>query len=220
MAGLARDAILLYPTLSKNQDGFGPIVTGLRTDERVVWLTFDDGPHPRSTPQLLELLEESGVQATHFVVGRRAEQATGLVEQMAAAGHEIANHTYSHWSGFFWCLPPGLMRQEIERAQHVLRCQLGYAPRRFRAPVGMVNPFVHPVLARNHLQLVGWSATGHDGCGRAPLDSFAALRRQIRPGAIVLLHDGRGRAGLTLTAHVLRFLREEGYRCVIPESAA
>ena len=102
-----------------------------------VALTFDDGPDPIFTPRILDILAQFDARATFFVIGKRAEQHPEIIRAIAAAGHEIGNHTYTHRP--LWLLPPRQTRQEIDRCTHVLTTILGEPPRYFRPPWGQSN---------------------------------------------------------------------------------
>ncbi|HEU4521241.1 MAG TPA: polysaccharide deacetylase family protein, partial [Thermoanaerobaculia bacterium] len=143
-------ALVLYPTLRPNSQWLGPVATTFEARGNEVWLTIDDGP-TADTGTLLEALETRGVRATFFVKGILAEPAPALVREIAARGHTVANHSYSHPSASFWCLPPERIRREISRCNEVLERITGIRPDLFRAPVGMKNPFVHPALGAMHL---------------------------------------------------------------------
>ncbi|MBA3963995.1 MAG: polysaccharide deacetylase family protein [Chthoniobacterales bacterium] len=205
--------LVLYPTLVANSQWWGPVVTHFETPRREVWLTIDDGPDGTHTTDFLVLLMKFEAQATFFVIGQRAENLPDEIAQIRAGGHEIANHTFSHPSGSFWAFGPARIAAEIDR--HPL------TSRYFRAPAGLKNFFVHPVLVRRKMRLIGWTVRGLDTMSRDPVAVVARIRRGLKPGAIILLHEGHRTATepdfhprcleLTLTT-----LAAEGYRCVIP----
>lgn len=194
----------------------GPVLRRLRTRERVVWLTIDDGPS-EDTRAMLDLLDAHGAKATFFVVGDRARARPGQVREIVRRGHGLGNHSRSHPQAWFWALGPSRMAREIAETQATLSEITGASPRWFRAVVGMANPFVAPPLRRLGLARVGWSARGFDGV-RGDVDAVVArIERQLAPGAIVLLHEGapHGRNVETL-ARLLARLDALGYRCVLP----
>jgi peptidoglycan/xylan/chitin deacetylase (PgdA/CDA1 family) len=205
--------LILYPTLVANCQWWGPVITDFETTRREVWLTIDDGPDPLHTPRLLEILRRFEAQATFFVIGERAAEFHAELEAIRGAGHEIANHTASHPSGTFWCLPPSRIAAEID--------QCDVSARYFRAPAGLKNFFVHPALARREMQLVGWTVRGLDTVSKEAEAVATRILRGVRPGAIVLLHEGHRIATdpdfhprcleLTLAA-----LTKANYRCVLP----
>jgi peptidoglycan/xylan/chitin deacetylase (PgdA/CDA1 family) len=206
--------LILYPTLLANCQWWGPVLTHFETQEREVWLTIDDGPDPIHTPRLLEILQRFDAKATFFVIGRRAAKFPAELEGIHAAGHEVANHTATHPGATFWCLPPGRIAQEIDRC--------GISSRYFRAPVGMKNFFVHPALARRNMALVGWTVRGLDTVSKDADAVAARILSKVRPGAIILLHEGH-RSATDPDFHprclerTLVGLTNANYRCVLPQ---
>ncbi|MBI4635927.1 MAG: polysaccharide deacetylase family protein [Candidatus Rokubacteria bacterium] len=167
----------------------GCVWRGPRGGGRVA-LTFDDGPDPAWTPRVLDLLGERGVRATFFLVGQRAARSPGTVRRIAAEGHEVANHGWSHRS--LWLCGPRRTRIEIGRAHDLLTGLAGRAPRYFRPPWGMVNMAMFPILRRYGARCVLWSIQPEGLRPRAADLQAAHVLRRARPGAIVDLHDAEG----------------------------
>ncbi len=205
--------LILFPTLVANCQWWGPVVTRFETTECEVWLTIDDGPDPIHTPRMLELLKRFDARATFFIIGERAAKFPNELAAIRAAGHEIANHTFSHPSGTFWCLSPTRIASEIDRS--------GIPGPYFRSPAGMKNFFVHPALARRNLRLIGWTVRGLDTVSNDPAAVAARIMRKVRPGAILLLHEGH-RTETEPDFHprclelTLAALTKANYRCVLP----
>ena len=122
-----------------------PLEAGARGE---VALTFDDGPDPLVTPQVLDLLDGHGATASFFCIGAAAKAAPALARQIVARGHSVENHTMTHSSAFA-CLGPRGLRREVAGAQSELSDITGTAPRFFRAPMGLRSPLLDPVLAEN-----------------------------------------------------------------------
>ncbi|MBT8044619.1 MAG: polysaccharide deacetylase family protein, partial [Verrucomicrobiae bacterium] len=178
---------LLWGTLNPQSRWFGPIQTQTENDQ--VWLTFDDGPDLRDTPKLLELLKAYRVKATFFVVGEKAEKHPALIRQIHEQGHQIGNHTWSHPQSTFWCAGPWRTYREIVKCQHAVEQIIGVAPRVFRAPVGHSNFFVHAVLRKLNVQLVGWSSRGFDGVSQDTDQVLKRIKASLKPGGILLVHE-------------------------------
>ncbi|HSP14457.1 MAG TPA: polysaccharide deacetylase family protein [Thermoanaerobaculia bacterium] len=206
--------LVLYPTLRPNVQWLGPVMTRFETTEREVWLTVDDGPTD-DTAALLDLFDARGVKATFFVKGVLAEKHPESIREIVRRGHTIGNHSYSHPSATFWCLPAWNIAAQIERCNLVLANILGAPPKLFRAPVGTKNPSVHPVLKRNGLTLVGWSARAFDTKTSDPDRVVGRIMPDIAPGTIILLHQGR-RESVAMLARVIDEVQARGYRFVIP----
>lgn len=205
----------------------GPVVTGFDAGgRREVWLTVDDGPDPADNPRMLDLLDRHGAKATFFLVGQRARRHPELVAAIRERGHGVANHTESHARAWFWGLGPRRVAWEVDRCREALgETDDGGCRQLFRPPVGMQNPFLAPALARRGMRLIGWSARGLDGVnGHDPARTAARVLAGLRPGAIVLLHEGfRGPRGEQINVRglelVLAGLAERGYAAVVPKFA-
>jgi peptidoglycan-N-acetylglucosamine deacetylase len=210
-------ALLVYPTLRPNVQWLGAVITHFDTPRNEVWLTIDDGPTD-DTRALLDLFAARGVKATFFVKGVLAAQHRELVEEMLARGHSVANHSETHPAGSFWCSPPARIATEIDSCNAALTAITGATPRWFRAPVGMKNPFVHPALARRRMRLIGWTARAFDAVVSDPEEIVARIVPRLRPGAIIVLHQGRAHS-LPSLARVIEAAQERGYTFVIPDDA-
>lgn len=167
---------------------FGPVITGGDRREPAVALTFDDGPTPSMIPQLLELLARHRVKATFFVVGQRAVANAEMTKQILAAGHDIGNHSWSHD-------PLLMLRSRRKLAQEVAACQVALRrfnvrPYCFRPPVGIVNPRLWRVLLQQGMITVGFRRRALDFGNRQVQGMARRLLKKVRPGDIVLLHDG------------------------------
>jgi len=215
---LASHALFLWGVFRPQSRLYSPVLSRLPTHEKVVWLTIDDGPSAE-TRAILDLLDARGAKATFFLVGERAAQRPGDAREIARRGHGIGNHSASHPAGTFWVLGPRRMRAEIERTQQILSELSGTAPRWFRAVVGMANPFVSAPLRDLALARVAWCARGFDAIAADPATVVARIERGLRPGAIILAHEGaaHGRNVETISM-LLDRLDALGYRCVLPES--
>ena len=151
-------------------------------------VTFDDGPHPAVTPKVLDILDRYGAKASFFCVGERAAAHPDIVREIVRRGHAIENHSMRH-SGFFGFLGPAALRRDIGAAQAVLGGIAGCAPRFFRAPMGIRNPLLDPVMARLGLYYVTWTRRGFDTVARDPTVVLERLTNGLAAGDILLLHD-------------------------------
>lgn len=194
----------------------GAIWSGPRSARRAA-LTFDDGPDPVHTPRLLALLDEARVRGTFFLVGERVARAPQVARAIAAAGHELGNHTWSHRN--LWGCSPRETEREIRRGDEAIASATGQRPRYFRPPWGMVNLAVFPALRRLGTPCVFWSLQP-EGLRACPPHRMAErVSRSIRPGAIVDLHDADGVPGaggrlIEALPTMIERLRAEGYELV------
>jgi peptidoglycan/xylan/chitin deacetylase (PgdA/CDA1 family) len=182
--------------------------------ERRIALTFDDGPDPTWTPRVLDRLAAGGVRATFFVVGERAERAPDVVRRMAAEGHEVGNHSWSHKS--LWLCGPRTTADEIARAHEKIAALAGTPPRHFRPPWGMVNAAMFGAVRRVGERCVFWSIQPEGQRPAAADRQVAYVLRRAHAGAIVDLHDAEGTPGaparlLDALPGLLDGLRERGY---------
>ena len=175
-----------------------------------VSLTIDDGPDPEVTPAVLDLLDAANARATFFCIAARAEAHPQLCREIVRRGHSVQNHSHGH-SHTFSLLGTRAIEREIGRAQDVLAQITGQRPRFFRAPAGLRNPFLDPVLFQQQLQLVSWTRRGFDTQRRDPTDVLDRLTRGLNAGDILLLHDGhaaRTTSGRPVVLEVLPALLE------------
>jgi len=189
---LANHALLMLAGLWPRSHWLGPNWTRLpaaATARNEIALTIDDGPDPGVTPQVLEMLDRYAAQATFFCVGEKAARYPDLCREIVRRGHAVENHSQHHRHHFALMGYSGLMR-ELQAAQKTLTTITGQRPLFFRAPAGVRNPFLDPVLARLGLRLASWSARGFD----TRIDNVERVKnrllRGLRAGAILLLHDG------------------------------
>ncbi len=173
-------------------------------------LTIDDGPDPVVTPQVLDMLDRYAVRATFFVIGDKAARHPDLCLEIARRGHAIENHSQHHRHHFSVMGTRGITR-EIQAAQDTITSITGQLPQFFRAPAGLRNPFLEPVLARLGLQLASWSVRGFDTRIGDATRVKSKLLSGLKAGAILLLHDGnaaRTPAGVPVILEVLPALLE------------
>jgi peptidoglycan/xylan/chitin deacetylase (PgdA/CDA1 family) len=182
------------------------------TREKLVALTFDDGPTPDGVSYLLDQLKRHDAHATFFLIGGAVAEQPGQVRRLLAAGQEVGNHSYSHdrmW-GFF----PGAYEQEIRRTDALLRAE-GATPTLFRPPYGKKLTGLPIAVARTGYRTVMWDIADPDEASDARAYAGRVLA-QVRPGSIVLIHAMYGtrriaRAALPL---ILAGLDQRGYRAV------
>ena len=168
-------------------------------------LTIDDGPDPLVTPQVLDILDRHAARATFFCVGENAARHPDLCREIVRRGHAVENHSQYHRHHFALLGPRGFMR-ELQAAQNTLGRITGQPPVFFRAPAGLRNPFLDPVLARLGLTLASWSARGFDTRIGDAEQVKTALLRELRAGAILLLHDGNAARSPTGTPVIVDVL--------------
>lgn len=166
---------------------FLPLICRGEKGSGTVALTFDDGPYPETTPELMALLARHGVKATFFVVGKRADANADIVRALLEAGHEIGNHTMSH-DPLLMLRSRRRLREEIAGCQRVLE-SMGVRPLAFRPPAGITNPRLRSVLTELGLTCVTFGCRAWDGGNRKTGRIAQRILKCAGGGTIVVLHD-------------------------------
>lgn len=198
---------------------FGAVYVRGPADRRELALTFDDGPNPVTTPQVLALLAEHGALATFFVVGEKAAAHPELVRAIAHAGHAVGVHGHVH-DRLYALRSVRFVARDLARAVATVERTLGVAPTLFRPPVGFVSGAVAVASERAGLTLVGWSARSLDGrANAAPARVLERATHALENGAILLLHDAAERDDhappcLTILGELLVRAKERGLTAV------
>jgi peptidoglycan/xylan/chitin deacetylase (PgdA/CDA1 family) len=159
------------------------------TAEDRLALTFDDGPDPESTREVLRLLEAGGHRATFFVIGRRAIGQQDLLREIVNRGHRLGNHSFAH-AHRTAAMPVSELVADLSRADRLLSEVSPARVRWFRPPIGVLSPRVTRAAAQLGLELVGWTRSARDGISTSVGRATARLSSSLRPGAILVLHDG------------------------------
>jgi peptidoglycan/xylan/chitin deacetylase (PgdA/CDA1 family) len=190
-----------------------------------VAITIDDGPDPRITPQVLRLLEGYGASASFFCIGERVLRYPDIAQEIVRRGHVIENHSQRHRHNFSLLGPSG-MNSEVSQAQETIFRVTGSWPQFFRAPAGLRNPFLDPVLVRLKLHLASWTRRGFDTVSADADAVFSRLANPLQADDILLLHDGhaartrRGQAViLEVLPRLLDVLKARGLKSITLRSA-
>jgi peptidoglycan/xylan/chitin deacetylase (PgdA/CDA1 family) len=168
---------------------FGKVVCRGPEGQHHVALTFDDGPDPRTTPRVLELLASTRHRATFFVLGNKVRERPEVVRQIRDAGHALGIHGDTH-DRLHSFRSPSRVCEEIRRAQSAVEQACGLRPQLFRPPIGHTSPNTLRGARAAGVRVIAWSARGYDGLrGQRPEAVVARVSRSLTDGAIVLLHD-------------------------------
>jgi len=187
----------------------GDVIRRVPTTHKVVALTFDDGPDRRTTPEVLNVLAQKKVRATLFVLGEYAAKYPEIVARAVAEGHEIGSHSYSH--RLFSRISPAEMRRELAKAEAAIAA-VAPKPLLFRPPGGALNNEVKRVVHEAGYTIILWNVDTRDWQRPKAADVVAQVLRDIKPGSIVLFHDGLYPLPTAeAVGIIIDRLREQGY---------
>jgi peptidoglycan/xylan/chitin deacetylase (PgdA/CDA1 family) len=186
---VANHAALTAAGLTPKSSLLGSNIKQMNSGRPEIALTLDDGPDPAVTPLVLDLLAENDVRATFFCIAEKVRKHPELAKRIVAAGHHIENHSMMH-RHYFSLLGTGHLKKEVMAAQQTIESISGRRPRFFRAPAGLRNIFLDPVLHQLGLQLVSWTRRGFDTRISDPKRIMERLLAGVQAGDILLLHDG------------------------------
>ncbi|MCT6926221.1 MAG: polysaccharide deacetylase family protein [Metasolibacillus sp.] len=191
----------------------GQVVWDIHTDQKVLALTFDDGPHQAYTSEILDLLALHGAKATFFIIGENAKKNPALVERIDEEGHEIANHTYTHP---LKTTVPKLIK-EIEQTSELLEQITGNRPKLFRPVGGQYTDAMIDAIAEEGYKVVMWSWHLDTEDWKEPgVGKILQIVNSAKEGDVILFHDGGGNRQQTVEAlkQALPQLKKQGYTFV------
>ncbi|MEH2312729.1 MAG: polysaccharide deacetylase family protein [Nostoc sp.] len=189
----------------------------LTPEQKVIALTFDDGPWPESTAQVLDILKKNQIKGTFFLIGQNVKNNPGLVKREIAEGHVIGNHTWHHWYQFF---NPQAAAYEINHTADLIYQVTGIKTNLFRPPGGIMHNGVAAYARNSKYAIILWSSDSVDYSRPAVPKLINNVFRKSKPGGIVLMHDGGGNRSKTVQAlpEIIANFRKQGYSFVtIPE---
>jgi peptidoglycan-N-acetylglucosamine deacetylase len=189
----------------------------LTKGEKVIALTFDDGPWPTYTAEVLDILKTNNIKGTFFVVGQNLKNFPDLGKRVVAEGHIIANHTWHHWYHY---MNPQAAAYEIDHTSEQIYQITGVKTNLFRPPGGIMNNGVAAYARNKKYALIMWSSDSNDYSRPGIPRLINNVMKEAKPGGIVLMHDGGGNRSNTVKAlpQIIENFRKQGYKFVtIPE---
>lgn len=189
----------------------------LPKNQKIIALTFDDGPWPRSTAQVLDILQKNNIKGTFFVVGQNVKNYPDLTKRIVAEGHSIANHTWHHW---YRSMNPQTAAYEVASTTNIILKTTGVKTGLFRPPGGIMTNGVVAYARNNKYAVIMWSSDSIDYSRPGVPRLINNIFRGAGPGGIVLMHDGGGDRTHTVKAlpQIIDRFRKQGYKFVtIPE---
>lgn len=213
---LAAAAGLWRVSKSRTWQVAGEIVARVETEERVVALTFDDGPAPEHAEEILRVLRENGVRATFFVMGKDVERHPELARRMVEEGHELGNHSFQHRRMVL--KSPAFIRAELERTDSLLRAAGQRGPILFRPPYGSKLVGLPRYLAKTGRTTVTWDVEpdSYEEVAATPEGITRHVLERARPGSIIILHPWytSRRTSREAIGPVIAGLKARGFRFV------
>lgn len=192
----------------------GVIFSGSVSCGKRIALTFDDGPHPKKTGEILDILDKYDIKATFFVIGQNAEKHPEIVSDEAERGHEIANHSYTH---------PNLskigyekIKEEIEKTDEIIKKAANITPKLFRPPTGAYSESIVKVAKEYGKTTIIWTVDTLDWANAPKDDIVKNIKSNVQNGSIILFHDFTGKDAHTKEAleEIIPYLKEQGYEFV------
>lgn len=184
----------------------------IQNKEEGIILTFDDGPNPSTTPQVLEILNEFNLKATFFIIGKEAEKHPDIVAKIYAEGHLIGNHSYSH-SNYMTFFNSKKMIKDFEAARVIIKDIIGVSPNYFRPPLGLTSPKYTKMLDKVNYQSIGWTYRSFDTMiddKKTLIDkTIKAIKSNNK--SILLFHDTKNTT-IEALPEILKYIKDNGIK--------
>ena len=200
---------------SDNSDFDVDIYRKHENESKKIALTFDDGPHPRYTPQILDLLDQYNIKATFFIVGVNATHYSDVLAEINNRGHEIGNHTYSH--PHISKVNQTTLKREIEECEETIYQLTDRKTKLFRPPEGMIDSELLKALKNLDYRIILWDIDTRDWAHTSPNEIAEHVINKVSSGDIILMHDYIGKNSPTCEAMKIFIpaLKEQGYQFVV-----
>lgn len=209
---LIYSSFLFYGSYNVRSNFYLKTISAAGTARKAIAISFDDGPVPLYTPQILQVLKAHQVKAAFFCIGKRIRENESLLKQVFDEGHVIGNHSYSHdlWFDLF---SSSKMNRELQLMNEIVQKVTGVKPRLFRPPYGVTNPNLKKAIEKNNFTPIGWTVRSMDTVAKDAQKLLAKVIGSLKPGAIVLFHD-TSKVTLDMLPAFIQQVREKGYEIV------
>ena len=209
---LAYLSFLFYGSYNVRSNFYLKTISAANTTHKQIAISFDDGPAPLYTPQILQILKAHQVEAAFFCIGKRIKENEALLKQVYDEGHLIGNHSYSHdlWFDLFSAQK---MNLDLRMMSEAMLKVTGVKPRLFRPPYGVTNPNLKKAIEKNNFIPIGWSVRSMDTVAKDAQKLLAKVTGSLKPGAIVLFHD-TSKATADMLSAFLQEVKQKGYEIV------
>jgi peptidoglycan/xylan/chitin deacetylase (PgdA/CDA1 family) len=204
-------SILFYGCYYIGSGFFIKVICAAATHEKIIAISFDDGPSAY-TPQFLQVLNEHRVKATFFCIGKNIKGNEPVLSAISRQGHLIGNHSFSH-DFWFDLLSPKKMKADLQAADEAILAVSGRRPKLFRPPYGVTNPTVKKVIMEGGYIPVGWNVRSMDTVNKDEQKLLRKVVSRIKPGAIFLFHD-TSPVTLSIIPQFIKQVKDNGYQIV------
>jgi peptidoglycan/xylan/chitin deacetylase (PgdA/CDA1 family) len=185
---LVYSLIIGYGCYFVNSGFFMPMYCSAKTNDKVIALTFDDGPIAPGTPEVVQILKDAGVEAAFFCIGQRIAGNESVIKQLHEDGHLIGNHSFTH-AVLFDLFPAAKMLAEMQQMDTEVYRAIGKRPRLFRPPYGVMNPNLKNAIVKGGYFPIGWNVRSYDTIAKDADQLLTKVTARIKPGAIFLFHE-------------------------------
>ena len=209
---LVYSGIVFYGCYFVDSNFFLPVICSAKTGKKEIAISFDDGPANEHTAEILQVLEEQGVKAAFFCIGKRISKNEKLFRQLIENGHVIGNHSYSHhlWFDLFSAKK---MLADLKTMDKEMERVTGLQPKLFRPPYGVTNPNVKKAIINGGYIPVGWSVRSMDTIIKNEKTLLDKINKSLKPGAIFLFHD-TSKTALAVLPAFIKWVQQNGYEIV------
>jgi peptidoglycan/xylan/chitin deacetylase (PgdA/CDA1 family) len=207
---LVTTGLLAYGSASIRSDFYCRVLFPVKTDDKVIALTFDDGPDKVVTPVILDILKENNIKALFFCIGEKVTENREIIKRIDTEGHIIGNHSFTHHF-FFDLFRKEKMQSELEMCDNIIRSILNRKIKLFRPPYGVINPALASVIKRKGYYVIGWSLKSKDTVIKDDELLFMRLVKKLSKSNILLFHDTMKVTTLVLDKYI-KFAKEKNYR--------
>ncbi|QEM06745.1 polysaccharide deacetylase family protein [Mucilaginibacter rubeus] len=204
--------ILFYGCYYIGSNFFMRVMCSLKTNKKIIAITFDDGPDATATPQILNTLKQQNIPAAFFCIGNRIPGNEVILKQIHEQGHIIGNHSFSH---HFWfdLFSSAKMLDDMLQTNQSVRQTINLSPLLFRPPYGVINPNLKKAILQSRMIPIGWSVRSMDTVINNPQKLLNKITRRLNPGAIFLFHD-TGAATISVLPLFIEQAKAQGYEIV------
>lgn len=206
---------IIYGSATICSDFYIKAICSAETKEKMIALTFDDGPHPQYTPAVLNVLEAYNAPATFFVIGKNIAGREEIIRKIDKAGHIIGNHTFSHSFFIDFKSKAGFIN-ELNQTSDLIYKITGKKMKWFRPPYGVTTPNLAKAAKALNYDIIGWNLRSLDTTGDSEEVIIKRIKENMKPGSVILFHDTSAKS-VTVLKQTLNFAKENGFKIVSAE---